>query len=91
VFRGFRAASLPTATTRHCGRLSLIAAIGQEVLGVSSDPEVGQQRLQVHLVRGQGHQQRTHIRERFDPMALGPGQDAETDRRGLTALVTPDK
>jgi hypothetical protein len=48
-------------------------------------------RLQVHLVQRQGHQQRTHIRERFDPMSLGAGQDAETDRRGLTALVTPDK
>jgi len=29
---------------------------------VSGDPGVGQQRLQVHLVRGQGHQERTHIR-----------------------------
>jgi hypothetical protein len=26
------------------------------VLGVSGDPDVGQQRLQVHLVRGPGHQ-----------------------------------
>ena len=91
MFRGIRPASLPTATTRHRGRLSLIATIGQEVLGVSGDPDVGQQRLQVHFVRGQGHQHRTHIRQRFDPMALGPGQDAETDRRRLTALVTPDK
>jgi hypothetical protein len=41
VFRGFRPASLPTATTRDRGRLSLIASIGQEVLGVSGDPSVG--------------------------------------------------
>ena len=34
VFRGFRPASLPTATTRDRGRLSLIATIRQEVLGV---------------------------------------------------------
>jgi hypothetical protein len=59
VFRGFGPASLPTATTRERGRLSLIASIGQEVLGVSGDPSVGQERLQVHLVRGQSHQQRT--------------------------------
>jgi hypothetical protein len=52
VFRGFRPTSLPTATTRDRGRLSLIAAIRQEVLGVSGDPDVGQQRRQVHLVRG---------------------------------------
>ena len=35
VFRGFRPASLPTATTRDRGRLGLIATKGQEVLGVS--------------------------------------------------------
>jgi hypothetical protein len=91
VFRDFRSAALPTATTRDRGRLGLIATICQEVLGVSGDPDVGQQRFQVHLVRGQGHQQRTNIRERLYPMSLGPGQDAETDRRGLTALVTPDE
>jgi hypothetical protein len=91
VFRGFGPSSLPTATTLDRGRLSLIATIRQEVLGVSGDPDVGQQRLQVHLVRGQGHQQCTHIRQRFDPMSLGPGQDAETDRRRLTAPITPDK
>lgn len=43
VFRGFGPASLPTATTRDRGRLSLIATIRQEVLGVSGDPDVGQQ------------------------------------------------
>jgi hypothetical protein len=43
VFRGFRPAPLPTATTRDRGRLSLIAAIRQEVLGVSGDPDVRQQ------------------------------------------------
>jgi hypothetical protein len=91
MFRGFRPASLPTATTRDRGRLSLIAAIRQEVLGVSGDPDVRQQRLRFYLVRGQGHQRPTYIRERFDSMALGPGQDAETDRRGLTAPVVPDK
>jgi hypothetical protein len=50
VFRGFRPASLPTATTRTRGRLSLIAAIREEVLGVSGDPDVGQERLPVHVV-----------------------------------------
>jgi hypothetical protein len=34
LFRGFRPASLPTATTRDRGRLALIATIRQEVLGV---------------------------------------------------------
>ena len=91
VFRGFRPASLPTATTRDRRRLRLIAAVREEVLGMRLDPRVRQQRLQLHLSRGHGRQQRTHIRQRFDPMALGPGQDAETDRRRLTALVTPDK
>jgi hypothetical protein len=43
-------ASLPTAPTRDRGRLSLNATIRQEVLGVSGDPDVGQQRFQVHLV-----------------------------------------
>jgi hypothetical protein len=33
------------ATTRDRGRLSLIVTIRQEVLGVSGDPDVGQQRL----------------------------------------------
>jgi hypothetical protein len=49
VFRGSRPASLPTATTRHRGRLSLIATIRQEVLGVSGDPDVGQERPQIHV------------------------------------------
>jgi hypothetical protein len=56
VFRGVSPASLPTATTRDRSRLSLIAAIRQEVLGVSGDPDVGQQRLQVHLGRCQRDQ-----------------------------------
>src|SRR5262245_56018849 len=37
--RGFRPTSLPIATTRDRGRLSLIATIRQEVLGVRGDPE----------------------------------------------------
>jgi hypothetical protein len=49
VFPGSRPPALPTATTRDRGCLSLFASIGQEVLGMSSDPDVGQQRLQVHL------------------------------------------
>jgi hypothetical protein len=69
---GFRTSSLAAATTRDRGRLSLIAAGRQEVLGVSGDPDVAQQRVQVHLVRGQGRQQRTRIHQLFDPMALGP-------------------
>jgi hypothetical protein len=51
VFRGFRPASLPTATTRDRGRLSLIATKRQEVLGVGGDLDVGQQRLPVHRLR----------------------------------------
>src|SRR5262249_56509239 len=51
AFRGFRPASLPTATTRDRSRLSLIATIRQEVLGVSGDPDVGPQRLPVHRLR----------------------------------------
>ncbi len=91
LLRDFRPAALPTPTARRRGRLGLIATVRQEVFGVSRDPDVGQKRFQVHLSRGHGRQHRTHIRQRFDPMALGPGQDAETDRRCLTALVTPDK
>jgi hypothetical protein len=41
---GSRPASLATATTCDCGCLSLFATIGQEVLGVSGDPDVGQER-----------------------------------------------
>jgi hypothetical protein len=55
VFQGFRPVSLPTAMTRDRGRLSLIATIRQEVLGVNGDPDVELQRRQVDLVRGQGH------------------------------------
>jgi hypothetical protein len=51
LFRGFRPASLPTATTRDRGRPSIIPTIRQEVLAVSGDPDVGQQRLPVHLLR----------------------------------------
>jgi hypothetical protein len=51
VFRVFAPASFPTATTRDRGRLSLIATIRLEVLGVIGDPDVGQQRLPVHLLR----------------------------------------
>jgi hypothetical protein len=49
MFRGVRAAALPTATTRDRGRLGLIAAIRQKVLRVSGDPDVGQQRLDIRL------------------------------------------
>jgi hypothetical protein len=40
MFRGFRPAALPMATTRGRGRLSPIATIGQEVRRVSGDPDV---------------------------------------------------
>jgi hypothetical protein len=43
MFRGLRPAALPTATTRDRGRLRLIAAILQKVLGMGSDPNVGQE------------------------------------------------
>jgi hypothetical protein len=51
VFRGFRPASLPTAATRDRRRLSLLATMRQEVLGMRGDPDVRQERLQVHLLR----------------------------------------
>jgi hypothetical protein len=31
------------------------------------------------------------MRQRLDPMPLGAGQDAEADRRRLTALVATDE
>ena len=88
VFRGFRPASLPTATTRDRRRLSLLATIGQEVLGVSGDPDVGQQRLQVHRLRRSGSQSSRDVRQRLDPVPLGPSQDAQTNRRRLAPLIT---
>jgi hypothetical protein len=42
-----RSPTLPAAL----GRRSLIATIREEVLGVSRDPDVGQQQLSVHLLR----------------------------------------
>jgi hypothetical protein len=45
VLRDFRPAALPAATTRRRGRLSLIATIGQEVLGVSGDQTSGKSDL----------------------------------------------
>ena len=51
VFRGFRPASLPTAATRDRRRLSLLATMRQEVLGMRGDPDVRQERPQVHLLR----------------------------------------
>ena len=42
VFRGSRPASLPTATTRDRGRLSLIATIRQEVRGVRRSSALGE-------------------------------------------------
>jgi hypothetical protein len=41
----------PDGDERDRGRLSLIATIRQEVLGVSGDPDLGQQRLPVHLLQ----------------------------------------
>src|SRR5262249_31718063 len=88
VFQGFRPASLPTATTRDRGRLSLIATIRQEVLGVCGDPDVGQQRIPVHLLRRYGSQSSRDVRQRLHPVPLGPSQDAQTNRRRLAPLIT---
>ena len=82
VFRGFRPASLPTATTRDRRRLSLIATMRQEVLGVSGDPDVGQQRLQVHLLRreaGGGLVRKSEIRR--------SRSRREACRTGLTTVL----
>src|SRR5262249_10542375 len=91
VFPRLHPASLATATTRARGCLRLFATIRQEVLGMSGDPDIGQQRLQIHIVRRQGRQQRSHIRKRLGPVPLGPGQDAEADRRCLAPLIAPDE
>ncbi len=91
VFRGFLPAALPPATTRGRGCLGGVTTIRQQSLGVSRDPDVGQKRFQIHHSRGQGRQQRTHIRQRFDSMTLGFGQDRETDRRRLASLVAAEE
>jgi hypothetical protein len=71
------------------GSRRLIAPIRQEVHRVRRDPHVGQERLQVHFVGGQGNQYRSHIRKLFDAIALGIGQNGETDRRRLAPLIAP--
>jgi hypothetical protein len=49
--RGLRPAEGPTTTARARGGLGLIATIRQQVLRVRRDPDIGQERLQVHLLR----------------------------------------
>ena len=88
AFRDFRPAPLPTATTRDRGRLSLIATIRQEVLGVSGVPDVGQQRLPIHRLRQEGSPSSRDVRQRLDPVPRGPSQDAQTNRRRLAPLIT---
>jgi hypothetical protein len=56
VFRGFRPASLPTATSRIRSRLGLIATVLEDVLRVRRDPHIGQERLQFHVTRRDGDQ-----------------------------------
>ena len=46
------------------GGFGLIATIGQDMLRMRRDPDVGQKRFQVHLVRREGSQQSSHIRAR---------------------------
>jgi hypothetical protein len=89
---GFRLgpALLAPPLPRAGGRLCLIAAVLQEVFGMPGDPDVGQERPQIHVSRGQSDQQLTDIRERLDPVSLGAGKDAHQDRRGLPASSTPE-
>src|SRR6476646_889165 len=66
---------------RTGGRLCLITAVLQEVYGMRGDPDVGQERTQIHVSRGQRDPQLTDIRERLEPVPLGAGEAAHQDRR----------
>jgi hypothetical protein len=66
-------AFLATPLPRSGGRLGLIAAVLQEVLGMRGDPNVGQERPQIHVSRGESDQQLADIFERLDPAPLGAG------------------
>jgi hypothetical protein len=55
VLQGFRPASLPTATPRDRGRLSLIARISEEVLGVSGDPDLMKKAGEVDSALGKAY------------------------------------
>ena len=82
VFRGFRPASLPTAATRDRRRLSLLATMRQEVLGMRGDPDIRQERLQVHLLRreaGGGLVRKSEIRR--------SRSRREACRTGLTTVL----
>jgi hypothetical protein len=82
VSRGFRPASLPTAATRDRRRLSLLATMRQEVLGMRGDPDVRQERLQVHLLRreaGGGLVRKSEIRR--------SRSRREACRTGLTTVL----
>src|SRR6185312_581195 len=83
---GFRLspAFLATPLPRTGGRICLITAVLQEVFEMRGDPDVGQDRPQVHVSRGQRDQQLTDIREGLDPVSIGAGEDAHQDRRSLT-------
>jgi hypothetical protein len=77
VLRGFRPASRPTATTRDRGRLSLLATVRQEVLGVSGDPDVGQQRLPVPLLLREGSQSSRDVAHGSIRCCLAPAKMLE--------------
>jgi hypothetical protein len=66
VFRRLFPTQRATATSRIRGCLRLIATVLKNVLRVRRDPDIGQERLQVHLVGRQGDQQSSHVRERLD-------------------------
>jgi hypothetical protein len=55
-FPGPLSAESSTATSRIRGGLGLVATVCEDVLRVGRDPHIGQERLQLHLVRRQGDQ-----------------------------------
>jgi hypothetical protein len=53
----------------------------QEVVGMRGHPNVGQERSQIHVGRGQRDQQLTDILEWFDPVSPGSGDTTLTTSR----------
>ena len=82
--RGFRPASLPTAATRDRRRLSLLATMRQEVLGMRGDPDVRQERLQVHLLRREAG---GGLVEKIGRIRRSRSRSEEACRTGLTTVL----
>ena len=72
-------------------RFRLVTAVVHDVLRVSFDPGVRQERLEIDVVGRERDQQRTHISKRFDQVPLRAGQNAQTGRRRFAAAVTAEK